>query len=125
MLVADIDDETFKIAASAMETLAEHADEAHRRPPVADLITAALAHQHGYGVIHIDAHFELMAEHAGLTYESRQLDLPADPARTTPAAAQRALRKQLAQALHHVPIAEAEEVLREALAQTEAKREAG
>lgn len=72
MHVAPIDDVTIAIAARAMETLAMWDDHAHRLP-VADLLTAATAHQHGYGVIHVDAHFERLARHAGLSFETRFL----------------------------------------------------
>ncbi|WP_051222260.1 PIN domain-containing protein [Conexibacter woesei] len=69
------DDETVRLAAQMMERLALAGPEHHRRP-VADLLTAALAHQHGYGLVHIDRDFELIAEHGGLDLTQRRLHLP-------------------------------------------------
>jgi len=68
MEVLAADAETFALAADAMERLAQHHAEAHRRP-IADLIPAALAHQHGGGVVHLDGDFDLLAEHSGLELE--------------------------------------------------------
>lgn len=68
------DAETFDIAAATMERLALHQPEAHRRP-VADLITAALAHQHECGIINLDGDFDEIAERGGLTYSTRRISI--------------------------------------------------
>ena len=41
----------------------------HRLPPV-DLLVAALADRHGLGVLHYDRDYDLLAENAGLRFES-------------------------------------------------------
>jgi hypothetical protein len=74
-LVVAPDAETFRLAARMMERLALSGPEHHRRP-VADLLTAALAHQHDCGLVHIDRDFELIAEHGGLPFTQRRLHLP-------------------------------------------------
>lgn len=66
MEVLETTPETFALAADAMVRLASHDANADRRP-VTDLITAALGHQHGCGIIHHDGDYEVIAEHAGLT----------------------------------------------------------
>jgi predicted nucleic acid-binding protein len=75
MEVLGVDDRTFELAAEAMERLALHQAEAHRLQ-IPDLITAALAHQHGCGVVHIDEDLKLLEAHGGLTFEARKLELP-------------------------------------------------
>ncbi|HWT92296.1 MAG TPA: hypothetical protein VN238_04820 [Solirubrobacteraceae bacterium] len=75
--LVEADARTFALAGDAMERLAEHAAEAHRLP-VPDLVTAALAHQHGCGVVHVEGHFDLLAAHGGLAFEVRRLELQAD-----------------------------------------------
>lgn len=116
MEVLPADAETFALAAAAMEQLAQHQAEAHRRP-VPDLITAALAHQHRCGVVHLDGDFDLLAQHSGLGFEVFRIELDdeddggADAVR--PAKKQRALKTELAQLVHRLPIEEAETFLEE------------
>lgn len=102
--------ETFSLAADAMEALAKHEAQAHRRP-VSDLITAALAHQHGCGIVHLDGDFELIAEHSGLEFEVFRIEFTEDDAGGGPAAhpakKQRRLKNELAQLVHRMPIDEA------------------
>ncbi|MEI6446702.1 MAG: PIN domain-containing protein [Actinomycetes bacterium] len=75
MELLSADTETFALAADAMERMAEWAPEGHR-VATADLLTAALAHQHRGGVIHIDRDFLELAERSGLTFEERMLAAP-------------------------------------------------
>lgn len=107
--LAPVDNETFALAATAMEQLALHQPEAHRLP-VTDLVTAAIAHQRELGVVHCDDHFELIAEHSGLAVGQHRIEVP-PPARAHPAASQRELRRELAQILHTIPHAKAEAFL--------------
>lgn len=114
MEVLRADAETFSLAADAMECLARHQAEAHRRP-IADLITAAVAHQHGCGVLHLDGDFELLAEHGGLAFDVVRVKLREpdgdDEQAAHPAAKQRQLKTELAQLLHQMPLDEAETFL--------------
>jgi predicted nucleic acid-binding protein len=116
------DDETIQLAAQMMSHLAQAGADFHRRP-VADLMTAALAHQHGCGLVHIDRDFELIAQHGGLAFLERRLELQEADGRPHPAAAQRALKRELHQLLHQLPAAQAEALLRRAVA--EARHDAG
>jgi predicted nucleic acid-binding protein len=116
------DDETFRLAAQLMANLAQAGADFHRRP-IADLLTAALAHQYGYGLVHIDRDFELIAQHGGLAFTQRRLELPEASGEPHPAAPQRALKRELHQLLHRLPADIAETVLRRAIA--EAHRHAG
>jgi predicted nucleic acid-binding protein len=122
MQVLAADGATFELAADAMERLAEIAAEAHRLP-VSDLITAALAHQHGCGVVHLDGDFTLLAEQGGLAFEARGLELPApdgeagSSAGPSPAVRQRTLKKELSQLLHQMSFADAEAFLEGAVEQ--------
>lgn len=108
------DAKTFVLAADAMAVLATHDAEAHRLP-LSDLITAALAHQHGCGVIHIDGDFEQLARHSGLSFDQRRIELShgdSESGSGHPVAnRQRALKRELAQLLHQKPASEAEELL--------------
>jgi predicted nucleic acid-binding protein len=108
------DARTFELAAGAMECLASVGPEAHRLP-VPDLITAALAHQHACGVVHVDEDFELLARRSGLEFEQRRIELPGDRSGSATghpqANKQRALKQELSQLLHRKPVAEAEEIL--------------
>ncbi len=108
------DAKTFELAADAMQALAAHDAEAHRLP-LSDLVTAALAHQHGCGVIHLDEDFEQLAHHSGLSFEQRRIELPDDDSERGTAHPvadrQRALKQELAQLLHQKPVFEAEEFL--------------
>jgi predicted nucleic acid-binding protein len=106
--------ETFVLAAIAMQQLASVSAEGHRLP-VPDLVTAALAHQHGCGVVHLDGDFESLAQHGGLEFADRRIELPEDDpdggAGHLRAGRQRALKQELGQLLHQKPIGEAEEIL--------------
>jgi predicted nucleic acid-binding protein len=104
-------------ALDAMTALAAHSPDGHRLP-IADLLTAASAHHYGCGIVHIDGDFEaLAAEHSGLRFQHRRLRLPDNPALAAdPAARQRALRKALNQRLHALPIADAERLLEQFIA---------
>jgi predicted nucleic acid-binding protein len=119
MDVLEATPETFALAADAMERLATHAPNAHRRP-VADLITAALAHQHGGGIIHLAGDFEAMAEHGGLSAPLFRIELDTGSGATAeahPAHRQRQLRNELAGLVHQLPVSEAEEFLVQAVRQ--------
>ena len=59
---ARIDATTFGAARSALRELA--AVGAHRLP-IPDVLIAVCAQQHGLGVLHLDRHFEVLAEHLG------------------------------------------------------------
>lgn len=61
--------ETFELAASAQRRLAASSSVSHRVKPV-DLITAAVAHQQGIGVLHYDKDFDTIARHSGLSFSS-------------------------------------------------------
>lgn len=106
------DDETIRLAALMMSNLAQAGTDCHRRP-IADLLTAALAHQHACGLVHIDHDFELIARHGGLELTQRRLELPDAGGRPHPAASQRALKREL----HQLPAETAEALLRRAIAE--------
>jgi len=114
MATLGVDAATFELAADAMEALARHDATAHRLP-VADLVTAALAHQHRSGVVHCDDHFELLANCSGLQFVQRRIELPADDAQRSSghliAGRQRALKQEPFQLLHREPVADAEAFL--------------
>jgi len=88
--VLTVDDETFRLAATAMERLAGVAAEAHRLP-IADLVTSALAHQHRAGVLHFDSDYDAIAEHGGLRFETREVCRPQVNAALLDAARRRVL----------------------------------
>jgi predicted nucleic acid-binding protein len=46
------------------------AETGHHRLPPADLMVAACAHEARAGVLHYDAHFDVIAERSGLDFES-------------------------------------------------------
>jgi len=110
------DPRTFALAADAMVVLATHDAEAHRLP-LSGLITAALAHQHGCGVVHVDEDFEQLAQHSGLRFDQRRIEIELSDgdseggSRHPVADRQRALKRELAQLLHQKPASEAEELL--------------
>jgi predicted nucleic acid-binding protein len=111
--------ETFELASDAMQTLGEYQRFAHRRP-VPDLITAALAHQHECGVIHLDGDFDILADHAGLSFPVFRIELdddgsPGGGRAAHPAAKQRQLRNELAALTSQMPIEDAETFLADAL----------
>ena len=115
--VLPVDDETVRIIADAMQALALTGAEAHRRP-VTDLLTSALAHRHGAGILHFDRDYGAIAEHGGLDFTARRVCRPEDLERSGEhpvAGTQRALKKELHQLLHQLPVGEAEEWLRVAV----------
>lgn len=115
MAVVEADAKTFELAADAMECLAAAGAEAHRKP-IADLLTAALAHQHELGVVHCDNDFDDLRAKAGLEFSVKQLAVEAaDDEPHDIAAKQRALRRELAQLLHRAPAEKAEELLERAV----------
>lgn len=57
-----VDHTTLRSALAAQRDLAR---EGRHRLPMADLIIAACAQQHGADVAHVDRHFELLARHMG------------------------------------------------------------
>lgn len=118
MQVIPADARTFELAADAMERLARHAPVAHRLP-VTDLVTAALAHQHGLGVVHCDGDYAEIAEHGGLKFKCRRIELEAGggESKRSVAARQRELRRELFQLLHRASIEEAEAFLERAVEQ--------
>lgn len=67
---ASVDAGTWAYALRAQRQLAAVAPSFHRRPPI-DLLIAAAAHQHGLGVLHYDADYDVIAEHTELEFESR------------------------------------------------------
>lgn len=102
---------TWSIAADMMEGLALHGPEAHRFISVTDFVTAALAHQHGMGVVHVDGDYELIAEHSGRGFEHRRIALVARDSEHPVAGAQRELKRELSQLLHQMPVEDAEALL--------------
>ena len=54
-----MDAETFAAAETAQRELA---DAGRHRVPIPDLLIAACAQQHGAGVLHVDRHFDVLAE---------------------------------------------------------------
>lgn len=62
-----IDADVERIAVRAQRQLARMGQ--HRIPPV-DVVTAAVAHHHGAGVLHYDAHFDLLSARTDLRFDS-------------------------------------------------------
>jgi predicted nucleic acid-binding protein len=60
---APADGETWRLAEAAQQDLGE------RRVALPALLVAALAHQHGLGVLHYDADFDALAGHTTLAFE--------------------------------------------------------
>lgn len=114
--VLPVSEETFKLAGDAMERLAGHSSEGHRIP-ISDLVTAVIADEHGAGVLHCDDDFERLSKHAGLGFPERRLEFDHSGSSNNPAARQRELRKELNQALHQLPLGEAEALLEQWVAQ--------
>jgi predicted nucleic acid-binding protein len=69
---APCDRVVWQIAQSAQLALASDRRVSHRIKPV-DLLIAAAAHQYGVGVLHYDHDFDVLAAHAGLSFDSRWL----------------------------------------------------
>lgn len=110
-----INDNTVELATDAQISLAVNTTEGHRMP-ISDLLTAAVAHQQGCGVAHIDSHFTMLARHTDLRFQERRLQLPSESAGTDSAIKRvRDLRKQLARELSRKASADAAGVLEQAL----------
>ncbi|RYG67810.1 PIN domain-containing protein, partial [bacterium] len=108
--VLETDAQTFVLAADAVEALSALGPEAHRLP-IPDLVTAALAHQYGCGVVHVDGDFSVLAQHSGLTFSEHRIELPVttgEPGDEHPAADLRAMVKEMRQLLHRRPLPDAE-----------------
>ncbi|MET0604660.1 MAG: PIN domain-containing protein [Baekduia sp.] len=69
---APCDRVVWQIAQSAQRALASNRRVSHRIKPV-DLLLAAAAHHYGVGVLHYDHDFDILATHAGLSFDSRWL----------------------------------------------------
>jgi predicted nucleic acid-binding protein len=61
---------------AALRAQSDLARVGHHRLPPADLMIAACAHVAGGGVLHYDRDFDLILEHAGLSFESVWLAEP-------------------------------------------------
>jgi hypothetical protein len=75
MPYVELDDSTWRLAFEAQRSMAAVAPQFHRRP-FADYLVAATAHQRGLGVLHYDRDYDLLAEYAGLRFESRWVAAP-------------------------------------------------
>lgn len=91
-----IDEDVWALAIQAQVELALVGNGYQRRFAVTDLLTAALAHRHGYGVLHYDADYDQILQYSALEYQSiwaaqpPSLDQPPEPD-----ADAKALRKSL------------------------------
>ncbi len=91
-----IDDEVWELAIQTQVELAHVGNGYQRRFSITDLLTAALAHHRGLGVLHYDADYDQILQSSGLRYESvwaakpPSLDSPPEPD-----ADAKALRKSL------------------------------
>ena len=54
----------------ALEAQGQLARSAHHRLPPMDLVIAALAACNGYGILHYDKHFDTIAKHSSLRFDS-------------------------------------------------------
>lgn len=94
--LALIDDDVWELAIRTQVELAGVGNGYQRRFSVTDLLTAALAHQHGCGVLHYDADYDQILRDTGLRYQSVWAARP--PSLDSPphsGADARALRKSL------------------------------
>jgi len=66
---ADGDAETWSVAQRTQDELGSAGGISHRVPP-SDILLATIASQHGLGVLHYDADYDLLAEHTSLKFES-------------------------------------------------------
>jgi predicted nucleic acid-binding protein len=66
---AAADDRTWQLAADAQAELAADARVSHRVKPI-DLLIAAVADQHGLGVLHYDHGYDTIGRHTPLTFQS-------------------------------------------------------
>jgi predicted nucleic acid-binding protein len=69
---APCDRVVWQLAQGAQSALASDRRVSHRIKPV-DLLIAAAAHHYGVGVLHYDHDFDILAKHAGLSFESHWL----------------------------------------------------
>jgi predicted nucleic acid-binding protein len=69
------DGETWSLAERSQEALASSSQVSHR-VKLADLLVAAIAHQHGLGVLHYDDDYAAIADHGGLRLENRWIAPP-------------------------------------------------
>jgi len=90
------DRQTGEIAVRMQQRMATSAPCAHR-VKTADLLIAALAVQHGAGVLHCDAHYDLILASCGESFRSEWLVDRSDPETSTDATARP--RKAYAKAL--------------------------
>lgn len=80
-----IDDDVWALAIQTQVELARVGNGYQRRFAVTDLLTAALAHRHGYGVLHYDADYDRISQDSALRYQSvwaaqpPSLDSPPEP----------------------------------------------
>jgi len=65
---APADGSTWELAETAQQALADDRAVSHRVKLV-DLLVAAIAHQHGLGVLHYDRDYETIADSSGLAVE--------------------------------------------------------
>jgi predicted nucleic acid-binding protein len=63
-----VDEETWRLAIRAQQTMAAVGAHHHRRPP-ADYLISALAHQHSLPVLHYDLDYEAISADSGLRFE--------------------------------------------------------
>jgi predicted nucleic acid-binding protein len=63
------DADTWPLAEKAQRELADNPSLSHRVAPN-DLLLAAIASQHGLGILHYDSDFDLLAKHTTLDFES-------------------------------------------------------
>ena len=66
---ARADESTWLIAERSQRELAEDPAVSHRIT-MPDLLLASIASQHGFGVLHYDGDYDLLAEHTSLEFES-------------------------------------------------------
>ena len=59
-----------RVERRALDAQRQLARTGHHRLPLADLIVAAAADRHGFGILHYDAHFDLVAERTDLEFDS-------------------------------------------------------
>ena len=62
-----VDEEVERLALDAQRVLT---DVGQHRLPLTDMMIAACAHRAGSGVLHYDRHYDLIAEHTDLVFES-------------------------------------------------------
>lgn len=110
MAIPPMNDETTEIASQIMVSMAKHSPVAHR-VPVTDLLTAALAHQLGAGILHADHDYEQIAKNGAIDLPTHRCQAKDAGAVNGKAARQRELKKEVAQLLHQLSADRSEEVL--------------